>query len=59
MNAAFSSDDWRERKIREWLLLMFRFAVTREPRDRSAVFAMADELHAIAGVGARRHPGFL
>jgi hypothetical protein len=28
---------------------MLRFAVTREPRDRSAVFAMADELDALRG----------
>jgi len=53
MNAAFSSNDWREQKIREWLLLMLRFAVTREPRDRSAVFAMADELDTL---GVRWRP---
>jgi hypothetical protein len=27
MNAAFSSDDWRERRIRKYLLLVLRFAV--------------------------------
>jgi len=53
MNAAFGSNDWREQKIRDWLLLILRFAVTREPRDRSAVFAMADELDAL---GVRWRP---
>ena len=46
MNAC-SADDWRERKIHEWLLLTLRLAITREPRDRLAVFAMADELDAL------------
>jgi len=53
MNAAFGSNDWREQKIRDWLLPILRFAVTREPRDRSAVFAMADELDAL---GVRWRP---
>jgi hypothetical protein len=44
---AFNSEDWRERNIREWLLLILRFAITREPRDRFAVYAMADELDAV------------
>jgi hypothetical protein len=46
MNAC-PPDDWRERKIREWPLPMLRLAITREPRDRFAVFAMADELDAL------------
>jgi hypothetical protein len=37
-------DDWRERRIRERLLLILRLAITREPRDRFAVYAMADGL---------------
>src|SRR5262249_6005372 len=41
------ADGWRERRIREWLLLLLRFAVTRQPSDRNAVFAMADELDAL------------
>jgi hypothetical protein len=53
MNAAFSSNDWREQKIRDWLLLMLRFAVIRDPSDQSAVFAMADELDAL---GVRWRP---
>jgi len=55
---AFSSDDWRERKVREWLLLMLRFAVTREARDRLAVLAIADELDALGGYWRPMAPRF-
>ena len=41
------SHDWRDRKVREWLLLLLRFAVTREPSDQSAALAMADELDSL------------
>jgi hypothetical protein len=53
MIVEIGSHDWRDRKIREWLLLLLRFAVTREPSDRSAVLAMADELDSL---GARWRP---
>jgi hypothetical protein len=43
----FDSHDWRGRKLQEWLLLLLRFAVTREPTDRSAALAMADELDSL------------
>jgi hypothetical protein len=48
------SCDWRDRRIKEWLLLLLRFAVTREPSDRTAVLAMADELDALGVQGRRR-----
>ncbi len=47
MVAEFGLPDWRDRKVREWLLLLLRFAVTRESSDRSAVAAMADELDSL------------
>ena len=47
------SHDWRDRQVREWLLLLLRFAITREQSDRSAVLAMADELDSRAHDGAR------
>jgi hypothetical protein len=53
MVAEFNSLDWRDRKVREWLLLLLRFAVTLEPTDHSAVLAMADELDSL---GARWRP---
>jgi hypothetical protein len=53
MGADTGSQDWRDRKVREWLLLLLRFAVTREPSDHAAVLAMADELDSL---GARWRP---
>ena len=47
MPAELYSSDWRDRKVREWLLLLLRFAVTREPSDQSAALAMADELNSL------------
>jgi hypothetical protein len=47
MGAAIGCYDWRDRKLREWLLLLLRFAVTREASDESAVLAMADELDSL------------
>jgi hypothetical protein len=38
--------------VRAWLLLLLRFAVTREPADQSAALAMADELDS-SGVRSR------
>ena len=39
--------DWRGRRIREWLLLLLRFAVTRDRSDRVAALALADELDSV------------
>jgi hypothetical protein len=39
-------------KLREWLLLLLRFAITHEPSDRSTVLSIAYELDA-----ARRRSG--
>jgi hypothetical protein len=41
------TNDWRVRKVREWLLLVLRFALTREPADRWAVLALADEMDSL------------
>jgi hypothetical protein len=43
----FVSQDWRVKRIREWLLLLLRFAVTRDAKDEAAALAMADEIDAI------------
>jgi hypothetical protein len=53
MISEFDSHDWRDRKLQEWLLLLLRYAVTRESSDRSAALAMADELDSL---GARWRP---
>jgi len=42
-----ASQDWRDKKIREWQLLLLRFAIMREPADRSAVSAFAEELDSV------------
>jgi len=49
MIGEFGLHDWRGRKLQEWLLLLLRFAITREPSDRSAALAMADELDSLGG----------
>ena len=43
----FVSQDWRAGRIREWLLLLLRFAITCDPKDQAAAFAMADEIDAL------------
>ncbi len=43
----FGSQDWRAGRIREWLLLVLRFAITCDPKDQAAAFAMADEIDAL------------
>ena len=52
MVAGSGSEYWCEQKNREWLLLLLRFAITREPSDRSAVLSIAYELD-----GPRRRSG--
>jgi hypothetical protein len=47
MGRAVDQQDWRAKAIQEWLLLLLRFAITREPRDRSATIGMADELDSL------------
>jgi hypothetical protein len=47
MVAEIGSHDWRDRKGREGLLLLLRFAITQEPSDQSAALAMADELDSL------------
>ena len=58
MIGEFGSHDWRGRKRQEWLLLLLRYAVTRELSDRSAAFAMADELDSLGGQWRPAAPRF-
>jgi hypothetical protein len=46
MGAPFDHE-WEARKVREWLLLLLRFAITQEPSDCAAAHAMADEIDAL------------
>jgi hypothetical protein len=47
MDAVIDPRDWRAGRIREWLLLLLRFAITRDRKDETAAFAMADEMDAL------------
>ncbi len=44
---AIASQDRRAGQIREWLLLILRFAVTRDSNDEAGVFGKADELNSL------------
>ena len=50
MEAEFGSHDWRDRKVRDYLLLLLRFAVTREATDQVAALALAEQLDSL-GIG--------
>lgn len=58
MVVEFGSHDWRDRKVREWLLLLLRFAVTREAADQVAALALADQLDSLGTGWHRAKPGF-
>jgi hypothetical protein len=58
MGAQTDSLDWRDRKVREWLLLLLRFAITWEPSDESAAHAMADELDSLGAEWRPFAPSF-
>jgi hypothetical protein len=58
MVSEFGSHDWRDRKIREWLLLLLRFAVTQEATDQGAALAVADELDSLGVDSKRTKPSF-
>jgi hypothetical protein len=51
-------DQRQQQRIREWLLLLLRFAITRDPRDEAAAFVMADELDALGLYWRPSAPGF-
>src|SRR5262245_23313469 len=54
----FGSQDWRAGRIREWLLLLLRFAITCDAKDQAAVFAMADEIDALGQQWRPSGPSF-
>jgi len=47
MRAPSDSHDWEDRRAREWLLLLLRFAIVRAPSDRVAAHAMAQALDSL------------
>src|SRR5262249_31182545 len=44
--------------IREWLLLLLRFAITCDPKDQAAAFAMADEIDSLGHQWRPSAPSF-
>jgi hypothetical protein len=40
-------DDWRARKVREWLFLLLCFAITHDERDHAAAIGMAEEIDSL------------
>ena len=58
MADAHGPEDRQQQKIRDWLLLLLRFAITRDPKDEAAVFAMADEIDALGLHWRPSEPGF-
>ena len=45
-SATGDPQDWAARQVREWLLLLLRFAITTDPKDLSMTLALADEIDA-------------
>jgi hypothetical protein len=50
--------DWRYLKVREWLLLLLRFAVTRDPSDEASALALAFELDSLGPERRAAEPRF-
>src|SRR5262249_39342818 len=46
LSGASDAQAWAARQVREWLLLLLRFAVTSDAKDQSAALALADEIDA-------------
>jgi hypothetical protein len=51
-------EDWCVRLVREWLLLLLRFAITRDPKDEAAALIMARELDCLGRQPERSAPTF-
>ena len=45
MSDVVARDEWRTKKVRDWLLAILRFAVTLHDVDRSAVLVTAEEIN--------------
>ena len=50
--ATTGRQDWRASQVREWLLLLLRFAITLDPDDQAAALRTAGEIE-LAGRSAR------
>jgi len=57
-NGAIGSAEWRTAQIREWLLLLLRFAITHDPGDQAAVLAVAGEIDSLGPRRTQSAPSF-
>jgi hypothetical protein len=55
---ALASQDGRANEVREWLLLLLRFAITRDPEDERAVLTMANGFDSLGRRWGRSAPTF-
>lgn len=53
-----AAQDDRARQVREWLLLLLRFAITRDPEDHLAVLMMANGIDRLGRPWGRSAPSF-
>lgn len=44
MSDLTAQDEWRTKRVKDWLLALLRFAVTLHDADRSAVIVIAEEI---------------
>jgi hypothetical protein len=57
-SGTIGSSEWRVAQIREWLLLLLRFAITRDPSDQAAVLFVANEIDSLGPRRTQSAPSF-
>ena len=57
-DGAIGSAEWRAAQIREWLLLLLRFAITHDPGDQAAVLSVAREIDSLGLQRRQSAPSF-
>jgi hypothetical protein len=57
-DGAAQLQDWRANQVREWLLLLLRFAIMRDPRDEVAALIIAKEIDSLGRQLGRSAPTF-
>jgi hypothetical protein len=56
--AGADADDWRVRKLHDWLFLLLRFAISRDSKDAAAASGMAELLDSFGTHWKSSKPGF-
>jgi len=55
---ASKSQNWRARRVQEWLLLLLCFAITRHPDDQEAALRTAGEIDSLGIKDGSSAPSF-